>query len=75
MCLDELVDVPICHAFWHHFELVITSDNSQQWQHILMAKGPPRHNPLAEPLYQSELAGPWPNWELTRVILPVSLVE
>jgi len=56
-----------------NWSLPVTIPNSGQ--HILMAKGSPTSQPLAEPLYQSELAGPWPNWELTRVILPVSLVE
>jgi len=46
----ELVDVPIDHPFRYHRELVITHRHSQQWQNVLMVKGFPRYNLLAEPL-------------------------
>ena len=50
MHLDELINVPIDHPFRHHCELVIAHRHSQQWQHVLMVKGFPRHNLPAEPL-------------------------
>jgi hypothetical protein len=53
MSLDELVDVPIYHPLRYHREMVGANCHTQQWQHVWMAKGPPCHNLLAEPLHQS----------------------
>ena len=51
MGLDELGDIPIDHPFRYHRELVTRHRYSQQWQHVLMAKGFPCHDLLAEPLH------------------------
>ena len=48
--LDELIYISIGHPFRCHHELVVAHHHSQQWQHVLMTKGFPRHDLLAEPL-------------------------
>ena len=50
MCLDELDDITINHPFRDHRKEPFSHRHSQQWEHIRMAKGLPRHNFLAERL-------------------------
>ena len=50
--LNEFVDVPFYHPLRYHRELVVTHCRTQQWQHVRMTKGFPRHNLLAEPLHR-----------------------
>ena len=77
--LDESIDIPILHPFRYHSEMVLIRRNTQERQHVWMAKSVPCYDLLTEPLQGSASSGQRTILaglcKLTPATLPVSLFE